>query len=81
MSIQIPNGYSLWGARVKPGEFTGYLVTPFTGAMPEAPTVWCIMLPGATGGWHYRNLWAAETALAAWDGKEPPMAGEWRDFE
>jgi len=33
------------------------------------------------GGWHYRNLWAANYAFERYDGLTPPMAGEWADFE
>lgn len=77
--IEIPQGYSLYGARARAGGVAvGYIVIPF---IADEPVVWCIMKPDAKGGWHYRSRWAAEAAFQAWDGAGAPMAGEWRDFK
>ena len=49
----------------------------------EDRPLFCIWPEGAGGGWHYRNEWAALTALNAWEGfgLAAPMAGEWMFFK
>lgn len=78
MRFECPPGHSIFSARVLADRTVEYLLVPF---LAETPMIFCIMSPDAKGGWHYRNMWAAETAFATWNGEGAPMAGEWRDFE
>lgn len=76
--MKLSGAWGLFGSKVFDDGREGVLLQS-----REVPPRWAIAVVsknGNDGAWMYRSGDAAAMAFDAWDGKTPPMAGEWRDF-